>query len=185
MPKTEIDYSKCVIYKIVSKDLTITDCYVGHTTNFRKRKNKHKDHIYDVENKNGKHNFKVYQYIINNGGWENWIMIEVEKYPCGDGNEARARERYWYETLEATLNTDTPNQTKKEWRDITNYNKTNYEKNKLKISARRREIYLLHIDENHEKNKETITCDCGCSITKVNLTRNKKTKQHQLYINEK
>ena len=30
-------------------------------------------------------------------------MIEIEKFPCKDGNEARARERYWYEELKATL----------------------------------------------------------------------------------
>ena len=185
MPKTNMNYSNTIIYRLVCKDLNITDCYVGHTTRFRKRKNKHKYHIYDVENKYGKHNFKVYQYIINNGGWENWLMIEVEKYPCDDGNEARARERYWYETLEATLNTDTPNQTTKEWRDKTNYNQKNYERNKIKINARTKAYYLLHIDEIHEKNKETITCDCGCSITKVNLIRHSKTKKHQLYINEK
>jgi hypothetical protein len=38
MPKTIIDYSKCVMYKIVCNDLEITDIYVGHTTNFTRRK---------------------------------------------------------------------------------------------------------------------------------------------------
>ena len=37
--------------------------------------------------------------IRKNGGWENWCMIEIEKYPCNDKNEAKARERYWLETL--------------------------------------------------------------------------------------
>jgi hypothetical protein len=32
-------------------------------------------------------------------------MIEIEKYNCNDGNEARARERYWFEELQAKLNT--------------------------------------------------------------------------------
>ena len=30
------------IYKIVCNDLSITDCYVGHTTDFVKRKCNHK-----------------------------------------------------------------------------------------------------------------------------------------------
>jgi len=34
MPKTEIDYSSTIIYKLVCNDLNITDNYVGHTTNF-------------------------------------------------------------------------------------------------------------------------------------------------------
>ena len=43
MPKTEIDYSKSVIYKIVCDDLNVKDCYVGSTTNFIKRKRHHKE----------------------------------------------------------------------------------------------------------------------------------------------
>ena len=35
-------------------------------------------------------------------------MMEIEKYPCSDGNEARARERHWCETLKASLNDRTP-----------------------------------------------------------------------------
>ena len=38
MPRKETDYSKTVIYKIVCNDLTITDIYVGHTTDFVVRK---------------------------------------------------------------------------------------------------------------------------------------------------
>ena len=32
MPRKVVDYSKTVIYKIVCKDLNITELYVGHTT---------------------------------------------------------------------------------------------------------------------------------------------------------
>ena len=39
--------------------------------------------------------------IRENEGWNNWSMIEIEKYPCNDKNEACARERYWYELLNA------------------------------------------------------------------------------------
>ena len=42
MPKTEIDYSNTIIYKIVCKDQNIKDIYVGHTTNFVQRKHAHK-----------------------------------------------------------------------------------------------------------------------------------------------
>ncbi len=40
MPKntSEIDYSKTIIYRIVFKDLSISECYVGHVTNFTKGK---------------------------------------------------------------------------------------------------------------------------------------------------
>ena len=42
MPKTAIDYSKTIIYKIVCNDLDITDLYVGHTTDFIRRRHHHK-----------------------------------------------------------------------------------------------------------------------------------------------
>ena len=32
MPRKEIDYTKTNFYKIVCKDLSVKDCYVGHTT---------------------------------------------------------------------------------------------------------------------------------------------------------
>ena len=37
MPKQDINYDITYFYKIVCRDLTIQDCYVGHTTNFRIR----------------------------------------------------------------------------------------------------------------------------------------------------
>ena len=92
MPKLTVDYSKTVIYKIVSKDLNIKDVYIGHTTDFTKRKCNHK---INCNHKMGKaYNHKVYQFIRDNGGWDRFEMIEIEKYPCNDGNEARARERF-------------------------------------------------------------------------------------------
>jgi predicted GIY-YIG superfamily endonuclease len=42
MPKTQIDYSKTIMYKIVPKDLNNNYIYVGSTTDFTKRKYTHK-----------------------------------------------------------------------------------------------------------------------------------------------
>ena len=38
MPKDVVDYSNTIIYKIYCKNEMVTDIYVGHTTNFTKRK---------------------------------------------------------------------------------------------------------------------------------------------------
>ena len=49
------------IYKIACNDTTVTEFYIGSTTNVRVRKNKHKS---DCNNENGKHyNLKIYQTI--------------------------------------------------------------------------------------------------------------------------
>ena len=101
MPRQEIDYFKTVIYKIVCRNLTIKDCYIGSTTDFRKRKYLHKC--------NCKKNFyKVYQFINLNGGWDNWDMIEIAKYNCKDATEARIKEQHHYNEIKASLNSCPP-----------------------------------------------------------------------------
>jgi hypothetical protein len=100
MPRLAIDYSKTVIYKIVCNDLSITECYVEHTTDFTRRKSNHKGHCNNEKGKS--YDYKVYATIRKNGGWDNWTMVEVEKYPCKDANEATAKKREWFERLNST-----------------------------------------------------------------------------------
>ena len=102
MPRHNIDYSKTIIYKIVCKDLNVTDLYVGSTSNFIKRKYTHKFSCTSENNK--KYNFKVYQIIRENGGWDNWDMIEIEKFSCINKREAEAEEDKVMRELKATMN---------------------------------------------------------------------------------
>ena len=159
MPRTNIDYSKTVIYKIVCNDLDIKDCYVGHTTDFVRRKVAHK---YNCNAENDKsYNFKLYKKIRENGGWNNFSIVLIEKYPCNDGDEARARERYWYENLNASLNTVYPARTKQEYFKeydiiIKEYKKKYNELNKDKIKEDNRD-YKINNKENIQKVKKNIT----------------------------
>src|SRR5689334_2203167 len=113
MPKKDIDYSKALIYKLVCNDLEIKECYVGSTTDFTNRKWDHKTRCTN-ENGHG-YNYRVYQFIRNNGGFDNWTMVQVESYPCETVLELRARERHWIEQLQATLNCKIPTHTKQEY----------------------------------------------------------------------
>jgi Zn-finger nucleic acid-binding protein len=97
MPKTNIDWNKLIIYKIYCKDKTITDVYVGRTTDFIRRKSQH----YTLSKKKQEY---LYKKINENGGWDNWVMEIVENYPCCNSIEADDRENYWINILEATLN---------------------------------------------------------------------------------
>ena len=101
MPKKTIDYSKCCIYKIehIEKNDLV---YVGHTTNFTKRKWQHK-YICKSE-KDRLYNLKLYQMIRANGGFEMFRMVEIEKYPCADKREAEKRETEVMKEINATLN---------------------------------------------------------------------------------
>ena len=129
MPKQNINHQNTIIYKIVSKDLNNKDCYVGSTTSFSKRKNQHKTLSKTSD-------LLLYSTIRKNGEWNNWEMIEIEKFPCNDKNEATARERHYVELYKANLNNYTPNRTYKEWKiDNPNYMK-NYFQSTLKTKTK-------------------------------------------------
>ena len=184
MPKDIINYSATIIYKIVCKDLNITDIYVGHTTNFIKRKASHKSNCNNPNSE--KYSLKVYTIIRDNGNWENWDMIEIEKYNCNDRNEAAARERYWYEILQAKLNTDYPNRTNKEYRDCNKEKKKEYHiKNKEKINEKTREYYINNKEKIKERKSKFCTCEiCGKTYTHQNNSRHEKTVFHMNKLDE-
>lgn len=182
MPRTPIDYSNTSIYKICCKDLSISEIYVGHTTDMTKRKNQHKN---CCNNENGKqYNMNVYQFIRKNGGWNNWDMIEVERFSAIDGNDAKKRERYWIETLNATLNSEIPSRTRKEhYIDNKEILKEKYkiyrEENKQLINEKKKQYY----ENNKQLINEKITCECGCEVTKYHLKRHQQSKKHQDFLN--
>ena len=207
MPKDIINYSNTIIYKLVCNDLDIKDCYVGHTTNFTKRKQQHKERC--INPNDNKYHLKVYQIMRENGGWGNWSMIEIEKYNCNDNNEARARERHWYDILNSKMNDKIPLRTKEEFKKMKSENDKRYrekhkeelkiyrEKNKEKITIQRKERYennkeeiLQKTKEYREKHNEEIkfnkgalhTCVCGINYTHSHKTRHEKTKKHQEFI---
>ena len=165
MTTTTTKYDYTIIYKIVCKDLNIKDLYVGHTTNFLERNKNHK-RTYD----NNKFNYRVYETIRKYGGWENWEMIEIEKYPCNDVNEAKSRERYYYELLNANLNKAIPiifDEEKAEYnknymidyneenkKKISNQRKQFREENKEKLSLKKKEFYENNREVQKEKMKQ-------------------------------
>ena len=75
---------------------------MGHTTNFKQRKAQHKNNCNNESNKT--FNLKLYTMIRQNGGFEMFKMIEVEKYPCNDRREAEKRENELMKELKATMN---------------------------------------------------------------------------------
>lgn len=142
MPKTQIDYSKTIIYKICCKDTNISDCYIGHTTNFTKRKNQHKCACSNINNDN--YNTFVYKVIRNNGEWDNWNMIQLEEFSCNNKREAEAKEREWIEKLKPTLNKNMPYSLYAE----------NPEKYKQEWYEEKKEVILEKAKEYYEENKE-------------------------------
>ena len=98
MPPQNINYANNCIYKIVCKDDNIKDLYVGRTCDPVRRKSAHKSSC-----KNKKDEF-LYHFINENGGWDNWDFIIIEKNPCLNSVDAGKREEYWICELMASLN---------------------------------------------------------------------------------
>ena len=178
MPKTIINYENTIIYKIVCKDLNIKDVYVGSTTNFTNRKRDHKKCCINATDRH--FHQKNYEIMRNNGGWDNWEMIEIEKFSCKDSNEARSRERYWYEQLNANLNSQRPLTTVEERKnEVKQKCKLYYEANKEKVIAQASK----HNIKNKEKRNEKFQCECGGHYLYNHKARHFKTDVHCKYIN--
>jgi hypothetical protein len=148
------DYSKTIIYQIICKDENITECYVGHTTDFPQRVRDHHSKCNNPESE--KHHLKVYEFIRSNGGWNNWNMIEIETCNCENVYEAKAIERCWIESLGGELNCIIPNRDKPEYykehiEHITEYKHNWYEKNKERIAIKSKQYYI----DNKERYSES------------------------------
>ena len=159
MPKLPMDYSKSIIYKIehIENDNLV---YVGHTTNWDHRKYCHKSNCYNHKGK--RFNFKLYQMIRENGGWEKFKMIEVEKYPCNDKREAVKRECEVMKELNSNMNmrpSYVSEGEKKRYRleyFLTNKEKKKeyYEENKDEIKKFQNEYYILNKEVLNKKQKQ-------------------------------
>ncbi len=183
MPILPIDYQKCIIYKLCCNNLNVTDVYVGHTICFKERKAHHKK---SCNNENSKrYNLKVYYFIREHGGFENWSMIEIEKHPCNDSREAAARERYWFENLKATLNTKVPGRGKTEYDQEYRLNNAEtikeYQRGyRVNNAAEIKESYK----QNAAKLKEKTICFCGGRYSHANEANHFKTQIHIAYCSK-
>jgi len=128
-----IDYQNGLIYKIVSKDKSKKECYVGSTTNFDQRQRCHKT-------RSKTRNQKVYQYIRDNGGWDRFRMVLIEEYPCDTRKELRDREREFVEDM-GSLNQVIPGRTARERGkpQYKEYKKEWYQANKERLNQKQRE----------------------------------------------
>jgi len=185
MPKTNIDYSKTIVYKIINYDFPDL-LYVGSTTNFTKRKQQHKERCF---NQNSiKYNLKLYKTIRENGNWESWFMVKICDYPCNNKREAEQEEDRYMMELKANMNMRRAFQTRKQYREenkdkIHDNKKQYYEDNKENIKENRRQYYEDNKEKIKEKRSIKCTCVCGSIIQHSEKTSHIKSIKHQKYLN--
>lgn len=109
-----------IIYKITCNNQNITEGYVGTTKDFHTRKSKHKSRCKTSQ-------IKLYKIIRENGGFENFTIVEIEKIKCNNRLESLVREQEWCNLIDSSLNSNKPMVNNKE-----EASKKYYEKNKEK-----------------------------------------------------
>jgi hypothetical protein len=143
-------------YIIYCKDENIPDCYVGSTNNLDNRKRLHKS---NCNNKNSNFfNFRVYKFIRENGGFDNWEFGVLGIHSFDNKNDKLIREQYYIEAYAAKLNINKTTHNKYEYnknyreenKDYITLSKKNYQKNN-------RERLILKSKKYYEENKEQIS----------------------------
>jgi hypothetical protein len=123
----------------------------------------------------------VYQYIRENGGWDNWELLPIERVEFEFGFELKDRERHHMEALHATLNSCVPNRTRAEWHlDHPDYNKQYH----LDHPDYNKQYYVNHKEEITLKKNQKHDCPCGGKYTHQNKASHMKTKLHIKYESE-
>lgn len=100
------NFQNAVIYKIYCNDTKIKNIYVGSTCNFKRRWNQHKTSCY--YEKGPHYNSKLFRFIRDHGGIENWSIEKIMDFPCESDLELRKQETMIIKLLKATLNSSTP-----------------------------------------------------------------------------
>ena len=185
-----VNYGNSMIYKLCCKDTNITDIYIGSTTNFSRRKSEHKNTCINQNNKN--YNVYVYQFIRDNGGFQNWDMILIENVSCSSKRELLKIERKYIDELKPSLNmikSYNSEEEKKEQKKncdkiyrennkehIKECKKKWYENNKEALKEHFKKNYEKNKNEILEKSKEKINCEfCDCLVSIGYIKKHQRT----------
>ena len=96
------NYNESRIYKIWCNLQGVDEIYIGSSARFIERCKLHES---DCNNINSpRYSYKLYNYIRNNGGWNNFTVEVLEKYPCNNRKELNIREEWWKQQQQPTLN---------------------------------------------------------------------------------
>jgi hypothetical protein len=112
------------IYQIKCKNPDIIDSYIGSTKHWNARKIAHK------HNCTVNFQYRLYNFINNNGGWDNFEYKLLFETPYITKEEAHVLEKQYIQNYKCTLNINKPVRTKEE---IKEYTKEYQQRNKDKL----------------------------------------------------
>lgn len=176
MPKIPIDYSQTIIYKIQHIEIENL-IYVGHTTNFNKRKTAHK---YNCSHEDSdKYDTKVYAMIRDNGGWDMFKMIQIKVFSCINKREAEAEEDKTMRELKASMN---QNRAILNDDDKVDYRKIYNMLHKEDASIREKQYRNDNKELIKVKRATKIECECGSIYNFDSKARHLRTDRHLNFI---
>jgi hypothetical protein len=147
-------YENACIYKIKhNEDYDDENIYIGSTCDIIKRRYQHKTRC-NNEN-NPKYNLLVYQFIRDNGGWDNWIMVKIHDYNCNSKSELEIEERRVLDLLKPNLNKIIPTRSAKEWRE--DNKQVLFEKKKKYRDANKE--YIAERDKKYRENNKQVIAE--------------------------
>jgi len=158
-----------IVYKLHhrSKDLD-NNFYIGSTVSEKDRRWKHKT---ACNNQNDpKYNYKVYQFIRENDGWNSWELEPIKKY---FNVTIRQLERYEQQTRDELLPNLNNHKSGSGISHIYQIDQNEYNRQNMK------QYYQENRDGILEKKRHKFTCDCGGSFASSNKSRHLKSKKHK------
>ena len=190
----------CIIYHIREIESRHV-AYVGATTNFTKRKCKHKSSCNTVSNKD--YNTPIYAHIRETGGWHLYEMIPVLHFTCGNIMELHIAEQQEIDRHTDLFNAKYAVRSKAQYRadnrdkiaqyhqqyradnkDVLaeyqqQYHKQYYDENKDKIAEYQQQYQIKNRDARAAKAAVKLTCECGCVVAKSYIVKHQKSAKHK------
>jgi hypothetical protein len=163
------------IYKIICKDRKIKDFYIGSTTSkLSSRKNMHKTCYKKNDN-------KLYNFMKNNGGFDNFEFVIIQEYPTNNLKKLRDIENEYQLIFKPSLNSQKV-QIKNYSDYYKNYHKELKEKYKEKtikcnLCYEELDFYTYRTKRNFERHQKSFKCIKKCFENKNEEKINKLIKK--------
>jgi len=93
---------------------------------------------------------KVYKHL-NAIGWENVKIILIETFPCESKAELEKRERFWFDELKPTLNSNFPSRSIKEYQQSEAYK---ISKRKSIVKCQNTPVYKAKLEKERAAKKQ-------------------------------
>jgi hypothetical protein len=175
------NYNESRIYKIWCNLQGVDEIYIGSSARFIERCKLHES---DCNNINSpRYSYKLYQYIRNNGGFQNFKIHVIEEFPCENRTSLNIREEYWKKELQPTLNTNRAYRTEEELKeDLIQYRTDNPEYFKQYRNQYRQQYPEYFKQNNNNRPKGKFNCsNCDKTYTYTNKKTHLKSKYCKNY----